>query len=173
MKRTFEDDLTAILVNKNNISKKESTVLKQAFAASSADEFDDFLLQEGLVVEIDLLRALALYYEIPSFDVRGYFFERFLLRKFPKDFLIRYGIIPLEADNEAMTVVAADPLDPNLPVEIARFVSYDIYFYVGIRRDICEAIDEFYERSDTELEDDIVFEEADELGVGEPDFFED
>jgi len=173
MKRTFEDDLTAILVTKTSISKKESTVLKQAFAESSADEFDDFLLHEGLVADNDLLRALALYYKVPSFDVRGYFFERFLLRKFPKSFLLRYGIIPLEADNEAMTVVVADPSDQNLPVEIARFVSYDIYFYVGIRRDICEAIDEFYDRSDTELEDDIVFEEADEFGFGELDFFED
>lgn len=175
MKRTFEDDLTAILVNKDAISQKESTAMRQAFAESDADEFEDFLLEEGLVSGVDLLRALSLYYKVPSFDVNGYFFETFLLRKFPKNFLLRHAIIPVEADNEAMTIVAANPTDPNLPVEIARFVSYDVYFYVGVRRDICDAIEEFYDKSDTDpsLDGDILFEEAEDLDLGESEFFED
>lgn len=175
MKRTFEDDLTAILVNKNNISQQESIAMRQAFAESDADEFEDFLLQEGIVGEVDLLRALALYYKVPSFDVRGNFFDRFLLKKFPKSFLMRYGIIPLEADNEAMTIVAANPSDPNLPIEVARFVSYDVYFCVGVRKDIAEAIEEFYDKSETDLGlddgDDIVFEEE-KIDLDEFEFFE-
>jgi len=172
MKRTFEDDLTAILVNKDAISKKESDAMRRAFAESNADEFEDFLLEEGIVSEVDLLRALSLYYKVPSFDANGYFFDRFLLRKFPKSFLLRHGIIPLESDNEAMTIVAANPADPNLPVEVARFVSYDVYFCVGVRRDICDAVEEFYDKSDTDLEGDIIFEIAEDLDLGESEFFE-
>lgn len=173
MKRTFEEDITAILEKKNTISKKESAAMRKAFAESGADEFEEFLLDEGLLDEVDLLRALSLYYHVPSFDVNGYFFENFLLRKFPKNFLLRHGIIPLEADNESMTIVASNPADPNLPVEIARFVSYDIYFCVGIRRDICDAIEEFYEKSDTDpsLDDDIIFEDTEDLPLDDFDFF--
>lgn len=151
MKHSFENELTTILVSHDAISQKEAIALEYAFYQSDADEFEDFLLEEGLVADNDLLDALSQYYKVPAFDVVGHFFHRLLLKKFPKSFLLRNGIIPLDADNESIVIVATDPSMPGLTEEIAHYVSYDIYFMVGIRRDICDAVKEFYDPADTEI----------------------
>jgi len=151
MKHAFENELTTILVDHHAISQKEAIALEYAFYQSDADEFEDFLLEEGLVAENDLLQALSQYYKVQAFDVVGNFFHRLLLKKFPKGFLLRHGIIPLDADNESIIIIASDPDALGLTEEIAHYVSYDIYFMVGIRRDICDAVKEFYDPSDTEV----------------------
>ena len=69
---------------------------------------------------------------------------------FPKDMLLRNAIIPLEVDENMMIMVASEPDDPELLFEIGEYVSYDIQFYVGLGRDICDAVKEFYDKSDTE-----------------------
>jgi hypothetical protein len=174
MKPQFATDLVSILVSKNAISEKEAQAMESAFADSASGIFEDFLLEEHLVDEIALLEALSDYYQAPSFDVNGYFFDTFFLRKFPKGFLLRNGIIPLESDNESMTFVASNPADPNLPTEIGRFVSYNVYFYVGIRRAICNAVKEYYDVSDTETveESEIIFEEDQDLFFDDFDYYQ-
>ena len=114
------------------------------------DQFNDFLLSEGVLDQESLLQALAEYYKVPSFDVVGYFFENHLLHMFPKSMLLENEIIPLQVDENMMIVVAAHPDNPDLLFEIGENVSYDIRFYVGIARDICDAVKEFYDKADTE-----------------------
>ena len=116
--------------------------------------FDDFLLEEGLIEEEPLLRALAEYYQVPSVDVTGYFFDTDLLRNFPKDFLLRNRIVPLEMEDDILIVVANDPDNPDLLSSIGAYTSEDIQFRVGLARDITDAVTEFYEKSPTDLLDD-------------------
>lgn len=144
---TFAQELCDILVKNKTIEQKESEAMHKAFANSEYDEFDDFLIEQGLVEESDLLRALSLYYKVPSFDVNGYFFNHMLLHQFPKDFLLRNAVIPLEMENDDMLiVVASQPEKPGLESEMREFVSYDIEYMVGIQRDICDAIKEYYDK---------------------------
>ena len=51
-----------------------------------------------------------------------------------------------------LIVVASNPADPELLPRIGNYVSYDIRFRVGIRQDIYNAIEEFFERSLTEVD---------------------
>jgi hypothetical protein len=146
----FVTKLLSICVAERIISTADAHALQQSFYDSDADEFDDFLLEEGIIDEADLLKALERYYQVPAFDVVDYFFDRHLLIQFPKDFLLRNGIIPLETDETVLIVVAADPGDSNLLLNIGRYVSYDIQFRVGLRRKICDAVKEFYDKSLTE-----------------------
>ena len=106
--------------------------------------------RKGLVEEADLLQSLAQYFQVPAFDVVGYFFDTFLLRRFPKGFLLRNALIPLEVDENIMIIIASEPDDSDLLVRIGEHVSFDIQFRVGLRRDICDAAKEFYDKSDTE-----------------------
>jgi hypothetical protein len=152
--RPFEKELTEILLTKKSLSPKEASALSRAFERSDADQFDEFLLDENVIPESALLDALADYYQVPSFDVVGYFFDTFLLRKFPKGFLLRQGIIPLSVDETALSVIASNPSDGQLLEELARFVSYDIYLLVGLRRNICDAVKEFYDTSETVIPED-------------------
>jgi hypothetical protein len=151
---TFAEKLSEILVKQRSIPANESHSLARAFAESEHDYFDDFLLEEGLVNRPDLLDALSAYYKVPAFDVDGYFFERFLLQKFPKDFLIRNASIPLEVEENMMMVVTSEPDKDGLERAFRQFVSYDVNFLVGLRKDIIDAIEDFYDESLTEATED-------------------
>ena len=49
------------------ISSQEAHELQKILKGRSKENFDDFLLTEGLVSKEDLLQALSEYYDVPSF----------------------------------------------------------------------------------------------------------
>lgn len=146
----FIDELTNILLKTGALDPEAAKGLDEAFSQSSHENFDYFLLEEGLVDKEGLLKALSILYQVPSIDVDGIFFETFLLQKFPKDFLLRNGIIPYEQDENMLIVIAVDPADDTLLDSIGEYVSYDIRFFVGIYTDIIDAIESYYETSITQ-----------------------
>jgi len=151
---TFAQDVSEILERQKAINHHEALALQKAFKDSEADQFDDFLLEEGLVEEDVLLKALSEYYQVPAFDVVGYFFDHNLLTKFPREFLLGEGIIPFELDNDILSVVASEPDKEGLESMIRDYVSYDVVLLVGLRRDIGDAVKEFYDTSPAEVEGD-------------------
>lgn len=154
MSKTFVEKLADIFVEQKMATEKEASAMRRSFKESGKEQFDDFLLEEGLISTEDLLQALSLYYGVPSFDASDAFFQRHLLRMFPKDFLLRRAIIPLEVDQNMLFVVASEPNEVGLESDMRSYVSYDIEFYVGVRRDICDAIKEFYDKAPTEENED-------------------
>ncbi|HRN78058.1 MAG TPA: hypothetical protein PLU71_02370 [Candidatus Dependentiae bacterium] len=148
--KTYVDELTTTLVKLGFFSKTEGDAIKQNFSDSDQAIFDSFLLEQGLIERDDLLRALSIHYQVPSFDVVGYFFESALLHQLPKDFLLRNAIIPLEVDENMLIMIASEPDLSDLVVRINEFVSYDIQFYVGIQEDITDAVKEFYDKAPTQ-----------------------
>ena len=150
MNENFEVGFLRVLVELKYLEAEDAVKLLAAYNESDIDQFDDFLLSEGIVEQEHLLEALSQYFQVPSFDALGYFFETHLLRMFPKDMLLRNEIIPLQVDTNIMIVIAANPANPDLLFEIGENVSYDIRFHVGIARDICDAVKEFYDKSDVE-----------------------
>jgi type IV pilus assembly protein PilB len=152
---SFAKELTHILLKNRVFSDKEAFSLQKLFKESSKEHFDDFLLEEGFVSKENLLQALSQLYRVPAVDVKGYFFQTFLLHKFPNDVLHRYAFIPMDVDEDIMTVVASEPDDPGLLPLIGDYVSYDIVFRVGLRLDITDAITEYYDNALTEVPQDI------------------
>jgi hypothetical protein len=153
-KELFAQELSQILCKNRVISESEAKALFRSFKNSDKETFDDFLLEEGLIEEEDLLKALGEYYKVPSVDVTGYFFDTALLQNFPKDFLLRNRVIPLEMDEDILIVAASEPDDMDLLSGFGAYTSEDIQFRVGLARDICDAVKEFYDKSPTDLLDD-------------------
>lgn len=150
-KETFAKELCDILVRDNIISFKASQDILHSFKQSEIDQFDYFLLQEGLVPKEEILKALSIYYQVPAMDVVGQFFDSVLLNNFPEDFLVRNEVIPLEEENEDMlVVVAADPERDGLESAMRTYAKADITFIVGIGRDIIDAVREYYDKADNE-----------------------
>jgi hypothetical protein len=150
VKKGFEAGFLEVLVQLTFITPEDAIELLKRYDESDVDQFDEFLLSEGIIEQEELLEALSQYYQVPSFDVVGYFFETHLLRMFAKDMLLRNEIIPMQVDENMMIVVAANPNNSELLFEIGENVSYDIRFYVGIARHICDAVKEYYDKADTE-----------------------
>lgn len=147
MTQSFEEKLCDVLVKNKIITLQESADLKKDFVGRSKENFDDFLLSEEIVPKDDLLQALSEVYEVPAFDIVGHFFKRDLLLQFPKDFLVRHAIIPLERDGNMLVIIASEPDNLDFVNEMSEYVSDDTRFFVGIRQEIMDAVDEFYEES--------------------------
>ena len=171
MIQSFEERLCGILVKNGIITASESQDLQKDFSGRTKENFDDFLLSEDLITKDDLLQALSECYEVPAFDTVGHFFKRDLLLQFPKDFLIRHAIIPLEREGNMLVVIASEPDNTDCLVEIGEYVSDDIRFFVSIRQDIMDAIEEYSEESLFSLEDDDIDLEDEEQE--DMDLFED
>lgn len=164
---TFVNGFVQTLVRMNIISKEEGQAADKAFHDSAKENFVDFLLEEGLVEREDILKALSQYYKVPAFDVVGHFFEHNLLHQFPKDVMLRNAFIPIEVDENMLIAVASEPDNPDLLAIIGENVSYDVRFDVGIRLDITDAIEEYYERALTEVEQDVDLREERRMGAQE------
>ncbi len=150
----FIHDLSAILVKKGSLTEKNAVEIQQAFEESPSDSYHAFLLDEGFVDREDLLAALSTYYNVPSFEAQGYFFDEILVRDFPKDVLLRHAVIPLKIESGILFLVAADPQEPDLAVVLGHYTNAEMVFFVGLRESICDAVKEFYDISLMEEEQD-------------------
>ena len=86
---SFAKELTHILLKNKVISDKEAYNLQKLFKESSKENFDDFLLEEGLVSKEDLLKALeSAYIRFLQLMSTAIFFRHFYCISFPKIFFI-------------------------------------------------------------------------------------
>lgn len=162
MIHSFVHDICAILVKNKVISQQEGLDLEKTFQDTDADSFDNFLIAENLVSRADLLKALSEYYQVPSFDALGYMFDHTLVKEFPEDFLINHAVIPLERDENMLFMVVNNPTNQAMLPELSEYVSDDINFFVGIKQDILDAIENYYENSPFHTADEEI-NAADEL----------
>lgn len=152
-KEGFVEALCKIFEKNNVISHQQSVDLQKNFKNRSDVAFEDFLLEEELIEKEDILKALSEYYQVPLMDPIGYFFDHYLVVKFPKDFLLRNVVIPIEViDDAILMVLANNPDDEELLPALGRYISYDIEFRVGLASEIIDSIEEFYDKSLTDLE---------------------
>jgi hypothetical protein len=144
-KQMFVSKLADAFVKLQVFSAEEAESLVKEFQGRAKGRIDDFLLDEGIVDRETLLKALQAVYGVAPFDVRGHFFNHQLLLFFPKDFLLNQGFIPLDVDDEIMTIVMSNPEDEETLDTLSRYVSYNVNVFVGIRRDISDAVEEYYD----------------------------
>lgn len=147
MKKEFVDQLSVILAKHKLINLDDLVMLHKQFYDQGDISFEDFLLEEDVIEKEDLLTALSEYYGVPSIDVTGEFFEHNNIRLVPKDVMLRHLFIPLSVDNDNLTVVAANPNEPNLQPVIAQYLDHNFEIMVGLAQDIRNAINEFYDKS--------------------------
>lgn len=169
-KPLFVTRLAASLVKLKVMSDEEAESFIKEFEGRTKGRIDDFLLDEGILDRETLIKALQNTYGIPAYDVRGHFFNHQLVLLFPKDFLMNKSIIPLDVDADIMTVVVSNPEDDETLEVVGNYVPYSVNVVVGIRRDIIDAIEEYYDEdvvtSDIhEQEADILENEQDDLDI--------
>ena len=85
-----------------------------------------------------------------------------MVKSFPKEFLLEHGVIPLEVDDNMMTVVAFEPDMTGLDSKLEEYGSYVIEFRVGLLPDILDAIRDAYDEEIVTL-DGLTGEDAQEL----------
>ena len=144
-KKSFVVRFAEALVKNDVFKEPEAESFIQEFHDRAKGNVVSFILEEGLVEVEDILKALASVFDLPSFDVRGYFFNHELLLLFPQEFLKEKAVIPVEVDEDIMTVVMSNPEDEETLEMLGNYANYNVNVYVGIEEHIHEAIDEYYD----------------------------
>jgi len=159
----FINRLAVALVKLKVMSDSESESFIKEFQERSKGRIDDFLIDENVIDREVLLKALQMVYGLATYDVRGHFFNHLVVLLFPKDVLMSKGIIPLDIDDDIMTIVVSNPEDEEVLDLLGNYVPYSVNMLVGIHRDILDAIEEYYDEDvitsdindqDTDLNDD-------------------
>lgn len=160
---SFVLQLLTALVEQGALSKQEAVSIEKTFSGYTKGQIDYFLLDEGLISQEQLLQALSVVYQVPSYDVRGHFFETQMLKMFPQEILIEFEMIPLTIEDDILIMVAGNPSNEELLAVVGNHVTFDVEFNVGLRQDIIDAIEEYYEISvaQEEQEEDEVDENFD------------
>ena len=164
VEETFVQKFAKILADQRSIDKKEAFLIAEDFKTRSKESLVYFLIDEGLVPKDEILKALNRYFNIPSFDAIGYFFDNSLVGMFPIEFLTSNGVVPMSLEQGIMTVVASDPDQSGLRARIMEYTDADIEFVVGIKRDIWDAAREYSQKS---LTAENTAEEEEEIGQDE------
>ncbi len=151
----FMSALCTVLQRRDHTACKDLGFFRDQFHGTTIAEFENFVLEQGLVGKAEILEALQAFYGVPALDVEGDFFEHHLVHMFPRDVMLRHAFIPYRHDGEVLFVVAHNPSDSHLLEVIGQFVSYDIELLVGIESDICNMVKEFDDESLTELQPDL------------------
>lgn len=149
------EGISALLTRHHLINPRDLSALIHSFNHQDDLTFEDFLLEEGVIERSDLLQTLSEYYRVPQLDVVGEFFDHYLIRLVPKDVLLVHYMIPYMRENDNLWVVAAEPNNPHLPVVLGKYLSHNFNFMVGLPQDILDAIQEYYDQSDTYQPNDI------------------
>lgn len=144
-KNNFIGRLAESLVKLKVMSEVEAESFEKEFSGRSRSRVDEFLLDEGIIDRPTLIKALQNVYGMPTYDVRGQFFNHQLLLLFPKDFLMKKCIIPLDVDDDILTIIVSDPEDDEALEIVGNYVPYSVNVLVGIARDIIDSIEEYYD----------------------------
>lgn len=143
--KQYVQALADIFQKRGVLNAQDAQALRKDFKGTEPAQLHYFLLDEALVSKEELLSALSEYYQVPYCDVRGHQFNHELLELFEQDFLVAFALIPLESDENMLTMVAGDPALPGLREKIGEYTNSHIEFRVGITRDIVDEVRSYYE----------------------------
>lgn len=102
------------------------------------------IARKGPVSENDLLSALSKHLEIPCVKIKPEEIDSGILKSIPAKLATHYNFMPLKIEGEALRIAVNDPFDLCLLDEIGLFSGYQIRASLAGKKDIQEAIKNFY-----------------------------
>jgi hypothetical protein len=102
------------------------------------------LIEKGYVGEQDVLMALAIQYGYPYIHLSNYRIDKEIAKIFPREFVHKHKVIPLEKIGNALTVAMASSFDKLAIKEMEEKYGYKIRIFLASIEEIEEAIKKHY-----------------------------
>ncbi|MBU4304429.1 MAG: hypothetical protein KJ893_02210 [Candidatus Omnitrophica bacterium] len=124
--------------------------LQEALDAQIIDEsmskkaLGEILVDLGYVAKADVETALAIQYGYPYLSVANYNVQEDALKLIPKDFALKYEILPLEKKANVLVAAVASPFVCDFSVEVLQRFGYKARIFLGISKQIIDAINKYY-----------------------------
>lgn len=124
-----------ILVGKNAITPEQLAFVIDKLKTTN-ERFGVICINDGLITEEALSKALAEQFGLEYVDLRGFKMEEALLNTLPPDAMHRYHFIPLEVRGEALVVAISDPTDVLKLDEMELLLDRPIIFKIAPESEI-------------------------------------
>ena len=140
----------------------------------TAKSVRDTLIDMDLVTEEDILGIIALQMGGEVINLRALELTNAVIRSIPTSIARMYNVVPVEADEHAVTLATSELIGPQVVDELNFVLNRDISFAVAPRHDMSELLDRHYGDSSESVSDmlsalESEFEEHPELAYGEED----
>ena len=126
--------------------------------------FQTCLYNYEVITEDELLKLIANELGTEFVEVKPGEIPEEVIDSVPPDIARTYGIIPVEKDDESVTVIAENPFDPRLVDELHFVLEKDCHILVGRPREVQDALDTFYPEKTGSVSE--VIKEMEELHKG-------
>ncbi|MBI1747597.1 MAG: type II secretion system ATPase GspE [Acidobacteria bacterium] len=109
------------------------------------------LVDLGYISEKDLLAALSDQLNVPFLSMADYPKMPIVENVFPLRFMKQCKFVPINLDNNLLSIAMADPLDFSTIDSIKLFAGYDVKVYLGMENEVADVIEKFYGSASTTL----------------------
>jgi general secretion pathway protein E len=110
----------------------------------TGERIDVVIVQLGLISEMALTEALAAYMQLPLASPDSYPSIAIRPDVFKAEFLKRCQFVPIAEDEDAVTIVTADPFATDKLASISYLIGRPVRPFLGTARDIDDAIERLY-----------------------------
>lgn len=132
-----------ILVEKKIITQKElDTALREQ--QKSGGPLGPLLIKLGLVTEEEFLPILSEQLNLPYIRIKDIRISPSVIEKVPAKFACHYKLIPVKAEDEALTIAVTNPLDVHAMDDLRLLLGADITPVLAGEKDILEGIRKYY-----------------------------
>ena len=146
-KKTYLSNLRLgeILINQGIIKPEQ---LKKALDTQKIDskkKIGDILINQGAISQIQLNYALQHVYEAEYIELGDVVLDPEIISLIPKKIALRYKLIPLNKENNTLTLAMANPLDVNAIDYIKEYTKMDVITKFATESEILNALSSSYD----------------------------
>ncbi len=137
--------LGEILINQGVINSEQLKKALEAQKIDSKKKIGEILVSQGVISQKQLNQALQHIYETEFVELEDVILDPEIVSLIPKRIALRYKLIPLNKENNSLTVAMANPLDVNAIDYIKEYTKMDIQPKFANENEIINALSNYYE----------------------------
>ena len=109
----------------------------------------------------DVLVLLAAEYDLETVKLSQFKIARQVIQSVPKDIAFKYNIVPIELEDNSVTIAMVDPTDVQVFDALSHLLERDVQGVIASTEDVAEALQKYYDG----LSIDSYMEEGEEFEV--------
>ncbi len=135
----YRKKLGEILAERGDLSQDQLQYVLEK-RKTVADRFGEICVNDGLVTEEAVSRALAEQFGFDFIDLQGFRIDEKILGEFPPDLVYRFHFVPIEVEDEALVIAIADPTDVINLDELEIVLNRPLKFKIGTKSQIAQIL---------------------------------
>ncbi len=129
---------------KEGVVSQEQVDAVSGEIGESGTTVKDYIVNNGLVTEDQLIEAFSKLYNLPVVDLSNISLDKVLVQKVPVRFSSYYKIVPVRADGKTIELASAQPLDIKFQDEIRIHLGLEPKIILARSSDIIKAQSRLY-----------------------------